>query len=928
MKLKLENAVRQGQLGSRSRTTKKMNTATTPEYEPTALNGIIIKNFINHLSTTKSNIESTIPNPNQFYTTPSSEGDDIEPLVIMNSNTFFPANEVNVNNYHSNGGINNAEQDDESAPIIVNSSADFNNYPVQNQNAIRNPNTQHPPNYTKYPQATPLPITSTAMPILHNPTQIPPNRQKVRISNKKGSQPTSKPLKTPTRRRPIAQSQPSKQQSVKIPATTTSHHQSIKVPTTNQSQMQPVNTGNNSANLNPSSIPVVSQHSPYESIQSQLQSPVILPPTKENSLNIYNALSSQPVSEQLQPIAASSINSFNTAASQYPINQAMGQQTSQLFNSLSPQQTLTGQNIAQLNQTMQQALQLAQNSPMNRPNNSLKQLQLQFLLDCALLDPLTKTKIPLGTNPVGDDFFFTPMPYINQYPQPAPVNLKQIPFNPFNPQSFLPSFPSLFPTTPPPITTVVLTDSTTQTTQAPVYVSIPTRRPKKKVKNVYVDLPIVSEVGNMLDKMYNFMEESLVTKVVKKTETQPSRRGPSSQTAQTPAPQIVQVVPSNQIVPLSAIDGSDDDYYERYTTPYYRTTRSRRQRPKRRRRPIASTYYTNRLPSNHWQPISFHRQKRTTLVPNYGNKVNSNKNYLTTKIHVTSEYSGPPDPPHPTERIDYQDGKKVTKSPEDDEDEDDYYDSFALPEMNFDSGTYDDDDDDDDIDDDDNGSESAQENKSNLKKQPKKKIRKNSKKVDSGSSESDSYEDDDDSGGGYYTPSMGMFGDFFGNMASSVNKYVPSFGGSIPFFGNYFRGGSGSKDMDYNGIEERSTTPKIETRNPKNPKYIFSDYNDYNAIDSPDGNVASGGSWYNPFSSSNEATATTTDTTEASNEYWHWFGNSNENTESASENSATSQNNSGNYNFNYSKAFILVTHRKKYPKPSNILAVFVNRENS
>lgn len=896
MKLKLEQAVRQGHLGSRTRSTKKMHLATTtPDYEPTELNGIIIKNFINHLSTTKSNIESTIPNPNQFYTTPSYEGSDIEPLVLMNSNAFFPVNEMNVNNYDSNGGIKNAEVDDGRPPIIVSSATHINNSPVPYQDSINNPNiiaTHQRPSFPQYMQPSPRPVTTTAIPkISNNPAQLSGNHPKIRTPNRKGPQSTSKPIRAPTRRRPTSHSKPMKQQSHKVPTTMNSPNLNhpVKVHTANQSHAPAgmniqQNVPSNSPSLIPNSMQVVSQNSP---IQSQHQSPVILAPTKENSLNIYNTISSQQQSEPLQ-----SINAVNPAASQYS-HQAMNPQSSQLFNSMTPLQTLAGQQLGHFNQTLYQPvlpLPVAQDSAVNRPNNALKQLQLQFLLDCALLDPLTKTKIPLGTNPVGDDFFFTPMPYINQNPPLAPVNIKQLPFNPFNPQSYLPSFPSLFPTTPPPITTVVLTDQTTQTTQQPIYVSIPpTRRHKKKVKNVYVDLPLVSEVGNMLDKVYNFMEESLVTKVVKKTETQPARRVHSTQTPQT---QIVQVVPSNQIVPLSAID-SEEDYLQRYTTPYYRTTRSRRPRPKRRR-PIASTYYTNRLPSNHWQPISFHRQKRTTLVPNNRKKDAGNKNYLTTKIHVTSEYNGP----HPTDSIDYQDRQKVTESSEEG---DYYYDSFTFPELNFDSGSYDDDDDDDDENDDDSDSHSvqkdddsasAQENSSSLKKQFKKKNRKNLKQVSSGSLENDSYEDDDDDGDDD-GPSMGMFGDFFGNVVSSVNKYVPSFGGYIPSIGNYFRGGSGSKEMDYNSInrEERSTTPKIETRNPKHPKYIFSDYNDYNGIDSPDGNVI--GSWYNPFSGSNEATTATPDTTEASNDYWNWFGNSNENVESATESSATKQNSSG-----------------------------------
>lgn len=675
MKLKLENAVRHSNLGSRSRTTKKMNSATTPEYESTEMNGIIIKNFINHLSTTKSNIESTIPNPNQFYTTPSPDGADIEPLVIMNSNAFFPVNEMNVNNYDSNGGVKYGEQDDGSSPpIIVSSSTNNNNIPHQHQYFILNQNqvvTQHPPNLSTYPQTSRIPVTSTAIPkpipkISHNPTQTSVNHQKVRVPSRKGSQPTSRPLKTVIRRRPAVQSQHNKQQSVKVTTTMTSQHntnQTIKVPMTNQPLANVPNGMNvqqnmplNSSPLIPSSMQSILQNPQYEPIQS----PVVLAPSKENSLNIYNAVSSQQMGDPMQH--------FNPAMTQYPTNQALNEQS-----------LITGQPIGQFNKTLHQPqipLPIMQDSPVNRPNNSLKQLQLQFLLDCNLLDPQTKTKIPLGTNPVGDDFFFTPMPYIqNQNAPVAPsVNIKQLPFNPFNPLNFLPSFPSLFPTTPPPITAVVLTD---QTTQQPIYVSVQTtqnpnrRRHKKKVKNVYVDLPIVSEVGNMLDRVYNFMEESLVTKVVKKTETQPPRRAQASQTSQTPVPQIV-VVPSNQLVPLSAIDGSsEEDYLQRYTTPYYRTTRSRRHRPKKRRRPISSTYYTNRLPSNNWQPISFHRQKRTTLVPNYVRNGSGKKNILTTKIHVTSEYNGP----HPTETIDYQEDRrkvnatKVDKSSESSEEE-------------------------------------------------------------------------------------------------------------------------------------------------------------------------------------------------------------------------------------------------------------------
>ncbi|XP_037028544.1 uncharacterized protein LOC119068842 [Bradysia coprophila] len=949
MKLKLENAVRQGHLGSRSRTTKKMNTATTPDYEAPELNGIIIKNFINHLSTTKANIESTIPNPNQFYTTPSSVGGDTEPLMIMNSNAFFPASEMNLNNM--NDGMKHEQQDDESPPIIVAGPTNTNQIPAQYHNAINSSPTvaQAPP--LKYHQVTPQPVRST-VPLQPVRSTVSPQSVRNTVPPPKISQipaqtSTNQKVRVPGRK-PIRRRPQSQQQVVKVPTTSTSlnhtiqtaqhnKQQFVKVPTTKPSQIVQ-SLGNapnkvdiqqnkpaNSSPSNPTSTHVVPQ---YFQNQSQHQSPVILTPTKENSLNIYNGVASQQLAEPvLLSSPTSSVNSYNSEVGQYPINPVANQQTAQLMNSLSPLQTLTGQQVGYNNQTFyqQSVLPMSQDSIINRPNNALKQLQLQFLLDCNLLDPLTKTKIPLGTNPVGDDFFFTPMPYTNQNPQFAPVNVKQIPFNPFNPQTYLPSFPNLFTTTPPPITAVILTDSTTQTTQQPVYVSVqPTqnshrRKNKKKVKNVYVDLPIVSEVGNMLDKVYNFMEESLVTKVVKKTETQPARRGQATNTQQTShnqnhnqnqVPQIVQVIPSNQIVAVSAIDGSSDEDYphHRYTTPYYRTTRSRRQRPKRRRRP--SPYYSNRLPINNWQPISFHRQKRTTLVPNdIVNKDNRNKNYLTTKIHVTSEYVGP----QPTESIDYPVKKKVTKSSE--EDDDDYYED-SFPYLSFDSlGEEDDDDDDEDDDSDSNSvqtnddSASVQVTRINSKKQKrnevKKKIRKNSKEP---SLESESYEDDVDDGddddsnnsnGDYNLPSMGMFGDFFGNMVSSVNKYVPSMGklpsisGYIPSIGTYFRGGSGSKELDSNNIdrEERSTTPQIETRNPKNPKQIFSDYNDYNGIDGPEGN--GGDSWYYPFFGSNEVTTATPVITDASNDYWNWFGNSNENVESSTDSTATNQNNSG-----------------------------------
>lgn len=932
MKLRLENAVRLGQLGSRSRSTKKINTATTPEYDTPDLNGVIIKNFIHHLSTTKSDIESTIPNPNQFYTTPPPDNGDVglEPLVLMNSNPFFPVNQMSV------------QPDDDGLPMIVQGSINDNNLPIKYQHTMIDPSPlpQHsvPPTTPANKVAISSKISPNQMSVqqdhdgmplidqgsingnnltvqnqhtLIHPSRLPQHSvppanptKKVAILSKISSKPTkvsAKParlplifneipvrpgtqpslIKHPTRRRPISQQK--KPQTVKRPIISQQHsNQSATITNPQFPKISSTYQSSNSTNIlktqpsfNP--VPSANQNSQYQASQSQNQ--VILPPTKENSVNVYSGTSSQNV-QGLQT-ATNFINPLNyPTVGQYPtINQVLNQPTSQFANSVSPLQMLTA---GQYNQSLPQQpvepvhpIPMIHDSVVSRPNNSLKQLQLQFLLDCALLDPLTKTKIPLGTNPVGDDFFFTPMPYTNQNPSLTAVNLKQASFNPFNPASYLPSFPSLFPTTPAPITAVVLTDSTTQTT--PIYVSIPPSRhhKKKKVKNVYVDLPIVSEVGNMLDKMYNFMEESLVTKVVKKTENNnPPRRSHSNHTQ---VPQVVQVIPSNQIIPLSAIDGgSDEDYYQRYTTPFYRTTRSRRQRPKRRR-PIASTYYTNRLPTNSWHPAIFHRQKRTTLVPG-SIKNDRNKNFLTTKIHVTSEYVGP----NPTDSSDYLDRRKVTvSSDEDDDNDDDYDDSFSFPEFSFDSGSDDDDDDDDE-------DNEIQVNKSNLKK--------NGNKVASSESlETDSYEDgddDDDDSGEDYTPSVGMFGDFFGNVASSMNKYMPSFSSfSVPSFRNYFRVGSGSKEMDYNSIdrEDRSTTPRIETRNPKNPKYIFSDYNDYNGIDGLNGDD----SIYNPYLGSADMTTAATDATAASNDYyWNWFGNSNEN--SASEAPAASQNSSGN----------------------------------
>ncbi|KAJ6637552.1 hypothetical protein Bhyg_10283, partial [Pseudolycoriella hygida] len=319
MKTKLESALGQGILGSRSRTTKKMNVATTPVYEETALNGIIVQNFINHLSTTKSDIESTIPNPNQFFTTPTYEGDNMEPLLISNSNSFFPVNQGNI--YYSNNDIKNTHGGVHLPPIVISRPANSNSSPDKQTMA-------HSPIFSTNAPSSSLPATIHPHITPRTPTQQP----KINDPIKRVPHPTSNPLSAPTRRPPPVQFQKKKQQSVKVPTTTTFQNglsPSIKVPVTNEQTSQ-----------SQASQPLVNvaggmkiQASSYPQVAGQNTVPLILAPTKENSMNIYNALSPQQLQlNPLHPILTNSLNTFNAAIPQYPPNQGMSQPTPQIYN--------------------------------------------------------------------------------------------------------------------------------------------------------------------------------------------------------------------------------------------------------------------------------------------------------------------------------------------------------------------------------------------------------------------------------------------------------------------------------------------------------------------------------------------------------------------------------------------------------------------
>lgn len=419
-----------------------------------------------------------------------------------------------------------------------------------------------------------------------------------------------------------------------------------------------------------------------------------------------------------------------------------------------------------------------------RNNDLLKQLKMQFVLDCALLNEKSQTRVPVN---VVDLLKATKKPAIAM-PQKSQAKKS---------------------------------------------------KPTVKVKNVDAYPPAISNIGDYFESIYNYLEEAFTTKIIEKHKTSKPKQATVNPVYYTPLP--------------------------------YQTTRKLINNNKRR-----GTRPKNRMPqrtkpfSQRHKPNSkrtVYRPKRTTFPPNSRSTKGSNrivgsghnkKNYMTTQIHVTSEYNGPP----PTSSI--EDNDLVRQENLDSSEEGDVlYDGFAFDDL-INGG-----------DDDDSSGESNEDDYDNVNddyslptdKQNAIKRRKNSK---AGGMKNrppyDDYSYEDRDGDGFDLPT-GMFGGFFSNFFSTISNMMPTFG--------WFSGDT--KKSDVGQEEARSTTPRIDMRKPKQP-HIHNELDNYIGDDSAqqDGVLDSfSGSWFNPFGTGSseiyEFTTPMTPVTESS-DFWDWFG--------------------------------------------------------
>lgn len=421
-----------------------------------------------------------------------------------------------------------------------------------------------------------------------------------------------------------------------------------------------------------------------------------------------------------------------------------------------------------------------------RNNDLLKQLKMQFVLDCALLDQKSQTRVPVS---IVDLLRTTKKP-------PAAIAM---------PQKYQPYKSS---------------------------------KPTVKVKKVDSYPPAISDIGDYFESIYNYLEEAFTTKIIEMPKTSKPMKATANNVNYTPLP--------------------------------YQTTRKLNKNNKRR-----GTRPKNRMPPKHFAQRhkpnakrTVYRPKRTTFPPNSRSTKGSNrivgtgqnkKNYMTTQIHVTSEYNGPA----PTSSIEALD--LVRQGNKDSSEEGDVlYDGFAFDDL-INGG--------DDDDDDDSSGESNEDDYDNVNDEyplptdkQKVKRRKNSKA--GGLNKRPAYDDYsyEDRDGQDDLPS-GMFGGFFSNFFSTISNMMPTFG--------WFSGGTNKADS---GQEEaRSTTPRIDMRKPKQP-YIYNELDNSIGDDAvhQDGVLDSlSDGWFNPFGTGSselyEFTTPMTPVTESS-DFWDWFG--------------------------------------------------------
>lgn len=471
---------------------------------------------------------------------------------------------------------------------------------------------------------------------------------------------------------------------------------------------------------------------------------------------------------------------------------------------------LTTERISTIESTLldPNAWQPTELSPIDstRHKDLLKQLKMQFILDCALLDQQqNQNQIPSEINALLKTSHHSGV----HGTLPAHHSGVHLPTNQHHSS---PSQNIHAQTVRPPVT--ISHHSTTVE-----YVPIKQTRKKPKIKNVYEDPPAIKEIGEVLESIYGYLEEVFTTKVIEKT------KPPDKQKV------LTEVYHVNHYTPAGP----------------YRTTRKMKHR--RGGKPVLNRYATRKPGKRR----VIYRTKRTTLMPGSRSTkpiskyaTNNKNNYLSTKIHVTSEYNEP----NPTSSLDdvKMDGSEYS------EESDDIYDAMGLDALNIDTGSYDESDSNTEEDEDDDYPLPSHKVKDNIKAK-----RKNSKKIDSHDS---SYEDysDEESGS---DESSGVSG-FFSNFYSSFRNMMPTL---KPF--SFF-----SKPAESSSEERRSTTPRIEVRKPKQPSLIYAEPPSDNFLDesSADNN------WYNPFffDSDEGFPATTPMTPAADDSFWNWFGSDEE----------------------------------------------------
>lgn len=428
-----------------------------------------------------------------------------------------------------------------------------------------------------------------------------------------------------------------------------------------------------------------------------------------------------------------------------------------------------------------------------RNNDLLKQLKMQFILDCALLDEKSQTRVPV-------------------------------------------SIVELLKTTKPPPAAVPMPQRTQQKKSS---------KPMVKVKKVDEYPPAISDIGDYFERIYNYLEEAFTTKIIEKHRTSKPKQATANPVKYTPLP---------------------------YQTTRKLITNNKRRgtRPKNRMPQRAKPFVQRHKPNS---KRTVYRPKRTTFPPisrstKGSNRIagsgNHKKNYMTTQIHVTSEYNGPTSS---IEGIDLDRQENMDSSVEGiDSSEDVLYDGFAFDDL-LNGG-----------DDDDSSGESDEEDYDNVDddyplltdKQKTIKRRKNSKAgglKNRPAYDDYSYEDRDGHDGGFDLPT-GMFSGFFSNFFSTISNIMPTFG--------WFSGGTNKADV---GQEEaRSTTPRIDMRKPKQP-HIYNELDNSIGDDGvqQDSSVLDSLSdgWFNPFGTGSseiyEFTTPMTPVTE-SPDFWDWFG--------------------------------------------------------